>query len=98
MNNKFYTLNCSSLSWMWLLVFFVITETSCRKDNPDKPVYPTGSDENINTWILDSLKRYYYWNEALPSKPNISVKPQAFFSTVRNSADRFSYFFLPYYT
>lgn len=95
MNNKLYTLKCSSLSWMWLLVFFVITQTSCRKDNPNKPVYPAGSDENINTWILDSLKRYYYWNEALPSNPNISVKPQAFFTAVRNPADRFSYIVLP---
>ena len=95
MNNKLYTLKCSSFTWMLLLLFFVITQTSCRKEKQNKPVYPAGSDENINTWILDSLERYYYWNEALPSNPDISVKPQAFFFAVRNPADRFSYLVLP---
>lgn len=95
MKNKLFTLKTSFLSGMWLLVFFIITQTSCRKDNHDKPTYPAGSDENVNTWILDSLKRYYYWNEALPSNPNISVKPQAFFAAVRNPTDRFSYIVLP---
>uniref|UniRef100_UPI00373FC782 S41 family peptidase n=1 Tax=Pedobacter terrae TaxID=405671 RepID=UPI00373FC782 len=49
----------------------------------------------MNTWILDSLKRYYYWNEQLPSDPNISLSPKDFFNTVRNASDRFSYINIP---
>jgi carboxyl-terminal processing protease len=77
------------------LIFFVILiATACKKDN-NKSEYPTGSNENINTWVLDSLKRYYYWNETLPSKPNTSVVPKDFFTSIRNPADRFSYLILP---
>ena len=67
---------------------------SCKKNN-SKPDYPAGSNENINTWMLDSLKRYYYWNEQLPVNPAIEQSPLNFFSSVRNAVDRFSYITLP---
>ena len=72
----------------------LIGVTACKKDSPE-PTYPVGSDENINKWILDSLKRYYYWNESLPSNPDLTKGPLDFFASVRNSADRFSYIMLP---
>ncbi|QIL42267.1 PDZ domain-containing protein [Pedobacter sp. HDW13] len=78
----FFILLCSSL----LL--------SCKKGS-SKADYPAGSNENINTWILDSLKRYYYWNDQLPGNPSIDQSPLNFFSSVRNAADRFSYITLP---
>jgi carboxyl-terminal processing protease len=52
--------------WVLLIFFILLIQSSCKKDN-NKADFPTGTDENINRWILDSLKRYYYWNEALPS-------------------------------
>ena len=76
------------------LVFLIIILHSCKKDKT-RPDYPAGSNENINTWILDSLKRYYYWNEQLPSDPNIGLSPRDFFNTVRNPSDRFSYINIP---
>ena len=87
-------LKSKSFGWMFLVILFVLTQTSCKKDKNNAD-YPVGSNENINTWILDSLKRYYYWNEALPSKPDLSIKPQDFFNSIRNSTDRFSYILLP---
>lgn len=68
--------------------------SSCKKDQK-RPDYPTGSNENINTWILDSLKRYYYWNEQLRADINISLPPKDFFNALRTPADRFSYINLP---
>lgn len=65
---------------------------SCRKEKTD---YAQGTNENINTWISDSLKRYYYWNESLPSHPDIRKPPKAFFSAEKNAADRFSFIILP---
>jgi len=75
-------------------IFLIIILPSCKKDKKS-PDYPAGSNENINTWIIDSLKRYYYWNEQLPSDPNIGLSPKDFFNSVRNSADRFSYLNIP---
>ncbi|WP_406823401.1 S41 family peptidase [Pedobacter sp. KACC 23697] len=71
-------------------IILIVFIQSCKKDNK-RPDYPAGSNENINTWILDSLKRYYYWNEQLPSDPNIGLSPKDFFYSVRNASDRFSY-------
>ncbi len=77
--------------FLYLVLFIPLIQSACKKDTNNRPDYPAGSNENANTWILDSLKRYYYWNEAIPSNPDISVKPQNFFASLRNPADRFSY-------
>jgi len=74
----------------YLFIFICILYSACKK-NETSPNYPAGSNEATNTWILDSLKRYYYWNETLPSNPNINISPKDFLSTVRNPSDRFSY-------
>lgn len=76
------------------LILLLVIVQSCKK-NSAKPDYPAGTNENINTWILDSLKRYYYWNESLPGRPDITADPKQFLSSVRNTADRFSYIILP---
>lgn len=80
--------NCSYLILLMIILF------CCKKDK-NRPDYPAGSNENINTWIIDSLKRYYYWSEQLPSDPNIGLSPKDFFNSVRNGADRFSYINIP---
>ena len=77
-----------------LFVLLFILASSCKKDGA-APSYPAGSNENINTWVLDSLKRYYYWNDALPANPDISLDPKAFFSSVRHTRDRFSFILIP---
>lgn len=73
------------LCFLLLSLFF----SSCRKDNP-KPDYPIGSNENINSWVLDSMKVFYYWNKSLPQKPDFSLTPLIFFSGIKNASDRFS--------
>lgn len=67
---------------------------ACKKDHIKKE-YPQGSNEQINTWILDSLSRYYYWTEELPKKPVLSQSPTAFFVSVKSASDRFSQLYLP---
>lgn len=95
MGSPFHITKRNCLNWLYLVVCLVIIQVSCKKDNNKTPDYPAGSNENINSWILDSLKRYYYWNESLPAKPNLNIAPKEFFSSVRNSSDRFSYMILP---
>ncbi len=79
---------------VYLIFFNFLLSGACKKDN-NRITYPVGTNENVNTWILDSLKRYYYWSESLPLKPDISRTPKDFFSSVRNTADRFSYIIIP---
>ncbi|MET4139958.1 S41 family peptidase [Pedobacter sp. UYP1] len=80
---------CSLLIKTLLLYLFFFSITGCRKSE-DKPDYPAGSQERINSWVLDSMKVYYYWNSGLPGKPDLNNDPQAFFKGLRNGADRFS--------
>lgn len=71
-----------------------MTIGACKKDNIKKE-YPQGSNEQINTWILDSLSRYYYWAAELPKKPGLGQSPTSFFASVKNTSDRFSQLYLP---
>lgn len=72
-----------------LLLFY-----GCKKDKV-AAVYPEGSNEQINTWILDSLRKYYYWSDALPKTAVLAQAPPSFFNSIRNAADRFSWLYLP---
>ncbi|AMP99316.1 hypothetical protein AY601_2425 [Pedobacter cryoconitis] len=80
---------CALLIKTLLLYLFFFSIISCRKSE-DKPNYPAGSQESINSWVLDSMKVYYYWNSSLPGKPSLNTDPSTFFKGIRNGADRFS--------
>lgn len=75
------------ISWIILLI---ITAQACKKSADIPMQFPEGSNESINTWILDSLKRYYYWNEQLPLHPDKTIAPIDFFRSVIYKEDRFS--------
>ncbi|EDM37276.1 hypothetical protein PBAL39_09041 [Pedobacter sp. BAL39] len=62
---------------------------ACKKDDR-QPDYPADTNEYLNSWVLDSMKVFYYWNTAIPKKPLLSMEPQTFFNNIKNSADRFS--------
>lgn len=79
---------------MFFIMAILFLQSACKKDGGALD-YPAGSNENINSWILDSLKRYYYWNESLPAKPPLNRPPLEFFGAIRNINDRFSYLLLP---
>lgn len=79
-----------------LVLLMALALGACRKDgDAPNPEYPTGTDAYINNWMLDSLRRYYYWNEQLPASPDMEVDPRGFLAAVRDAADRFSYTLLP---
>jgi carboxyl-terminal processing protease len=65
----------------------------CKKGDKNGP--DGNANTEINTWITDSLKRYYYWADQLPANPNKNQEPISFFNEIKNSADRFSYINLP---
>ncbi|MDR3226254.1 MAG: hypothetical protein LBT56_01100 [Prevotellaceae bacterium] len=55
------------------------------------------SDNNhVNSWILDTMKIYYFWNEQIPSNPNKEQAPNDFFYSIlykynKLDGDRFSW-------
>ncbi|GEP94267.1 peptidase S41 [Chitinophaga cymbidii] len=53
--------------------------------------YPTDSLGRINRWTLDSMRRFYYWNEQIPAKPDHSLSPELFFQSLLSPSDRFSH-------
>ncbi len=44
-----------------------------------------GSDKNkeyVNTWMMNTLRDYYYWNDKLPNKSDKSLNPDAYFESI----------------
>jgi carboxyl-terminal processing protease len=70
---------------------------SCREKN----VVPVGNpaDTEVNNWIYDNMKTWYFWNDKLPGSPDFNPEPQNFFqsilykydATLRPDGDRFSW-------
>ncbi|HEY0612275.1 MAG TPA: S41 family peptidase [Chitinophaga sp.] len=71
------------------LITVVVLAGSCKKDG-DGEYYPTDSIGKINKWMLDSMRQFYYWNDAIPKSPNYSLQPEAFYKSLLYKDDRFS--------
>ncbi|MEO6149634.1 MAG: S41 family peptidase, partial [Mucilaginibacter sp.] len=67
----------------------------CKKEDKPGPVTGPATNTEINTWIKDSLDRYYYWADKLPANTNTNLEPIPYFNSIINSADRFSFITLP---
>jgi carboxyl-terminal processing protease len=72
-----------------LLVF--ASFISCQDDNDDGTAF---SAENlyVNSWIKEQMDTWYFWNTTLPtSKPGGNLTPDAYFESLLNNEDRFSW-------
>lgn len=74
-------------------LFFVVV--SCK----EKTYEPFTSDTEVNHWIYDQMKLWYYWEDKLPSNPEYHLSPDSFFNSLlysfdtgqRPDGDRFSW-------
>ncbi|KFE97613.1 S41 family peptidase [Chryseobacterium luteum] len=73
-----------------LLVLASVFILSCN-NNDDGPDFPEGSTESVNLWVQDSMKRYYYWADQMPAKPDYHLPVKDFFKSLLSSQDRFSF-------
>lgn len=74
------------------LITIIIFLISCANNNDDNaPVFPDGSTESVNIWVQDSLKRYYYWADQMPAKPDYHLPVKEFFKSMLAPQDRFSF-------
>lgn len=86
------------LSSITLLLLF---SASCQKSDTPTPIPPRTRDTSrvptsntaVNTWITDSMRIYYYWNESIPNDAGLNLKlaPPDFFESILDDADRFSW-------
>lgn len=77
-----------------LMVAGTFLTASCKKAEEVAPVSPatttaTGAvtDTEVNDWILENMKFWYYWNDKIPAAPNKSLAPAAFFDSILNKFD-----------
>ncbi|TCK82777.1 C-terminal processing protease CtpA/Prc [Albibacterium bauzanense] len=88
------------LSSITVLLF----SASCQKSDAPAPIPPRTRDTSrvpgnpasntaVNTWITDSMRIYYYWNESIPKDDllNLKLAPPDFFESILDDADRFSW-------
>ncbi len=76
-----------------LSLYFVVT--ACKEKSYD----PFTSDTDVNHWIYDQMKLWYYWEDKIPANPDYQSSPDLFFNSLlysfdagqRPDGDRFSW-------
>ncbi|GAA4441059.1 S41 family peptidase [Ravibacter arvi] len=76
-------------------LLLLITAGACQ----DKSLPPFVTDTETNHWINQQMQLWYYWDNKLPARPDYTLQPEAFFSsllyrydaTARPDGDRFSW-------
>ncbi|WP_281234035.1 S41 family peptidase [Flavobacterium gelatinilyticum] len=71
-----------------LLCLFALI--SCEEDNTEN-TYDEGSNEYVNDWMYNQMKRYYFWNTSISDKGNLSLQPKEYFKSLLRSGDIYSY-------
>ncbi|GAB3565472.1 S41 family peptidase [Spirosoma luteolum] len=104
------TLTRATGSLLLLTALNTLLLTSCKKSTDVNPsgtsagtssTVATGTvtDLDVNNWILDNMKVYYYWNDKIPASPDKSQTPDKFFDSIlykynatsNPTGDRFSW-------
>jgi C-terminal processing protease CtpA/Prc len=70
-----------------ILILFLFQ--ACDKNDPAPAA--TDPNEHVNTWIYDNMKYWYYWTNDIPSDPDRTQAPDAFFKSLLSNQDRFSW-------
>jgi C-terminal processing protease CtpA/Prc len=73
-----------------LIVAFAVVAFSCKKDDPEPE--PT-ENEILIDWVWDVMTDVYYWAEEVDRNlyPTEETDPKAFFESLLNEEDRFSW-------
>ncbi|MBO9730676.1 MAG: hypothetical protein J7623_18680 [Chitinophaga sp.] len=80
---------------LFVLCIIVLLAACHKKD--DSPTVPTGpvTQQEINQWILDSMRLFYLWNDQLPQQADATQATQAFFDRIKSPEDKFSLIYNP---
>lgn len=72
-------------------VVIITILVSCTNRDENTPFFPEGSTESVNAWVQDSMRRYYYWADQMPAKPDYHLPVKDFFKSLLSPQDRFSF-------
>ncbi|WP_077919104.1 S41 family peptidase [Spirosoma sp. 209] len=88
----------------WVLVAsFAVLLSACKKEadlvTPATTTTAANPNAEVNNWILDNMRYYYYWNTKIPANPDLTLAPEPFFNSLLNTynatsnpdGDRFSW-------
>jgi carboxyl-terminal processing protease len=75
---------------LFVLLLISLGNTGCRKEAAGEPI-PADSIGRINRWVLDSMRRYYYWADDIPAGYNYNEPTDQFFKHLLSPKDRFSW-------
>jgi C-terminal processing protease CtpA/Prc len=78
-------------NFLKLQLIIAVFLISCTNNDESAPVFPEGSTESVNLWVQDSMRRYYYWADQMPAKPDYRLSTKDFFKSLLSSQDRFSF-------
>jgi carboxyl-terminal processing protease len=80
----------------FLLLPSALLVTSCKKNEEITPspavvssTVATGvvTDKEVNDWILENMKFWYFWNDKLPATTDKSLTPDKYFDSLLNKFD-----------
>lgn len=94
MKRQFIQKHLQSVVIMTLFALILSAGSCAKKPNTEPDPDPTEEITNadINKWVLDSMKLWYYWNASIPSTVNLSQTPENFFESIlKRPDDRFSW-------
>jgi carboxyl-terminal processing protease len=97
MKNKRHSMNSMKLFIIALSIVFISScsdDTEMNPDNNSSSVLPDIGNEagNIPEWIYEEMSFFYYWNNDLPEEsPTGDEDPEAYFYSLLNDDDAFSY-------
>lgn len=81
--------NCLPIK-LFSVLFFVLFLISC--ENTDEPItYEENTNEYVNDWMYNQMKRYYLWNNTIKNQGNLALDPKEYFKTLLQSEDIYSY-------
>jgi C-terminal processing protease CtpA/Prc len=82
-------IDSKNFKYTWIALSFLLLVSACQKDDPSPA---NNTDTYVNDWIFDNMSFWYLWNDNLPSSPDKTKDPEAFFASLLNTPqDRFSW-------
>lgn len=76
---------------LFCYILCLLLLTACRKNDTVPAPIIRDSLGQVNQWILDSMQRFYYWQDELPAGPDFSLTSENFFASLLSGHDRFSH-------
>jgi carboxyl-terminal processing protease len=76
---------------------FLLLLAACNKKDQPVPSIPTGpvTQKETNSWMLDSMRYFYLWNDQLPATVDTTLNATDYFARLKNKDDRFSFLYKP---